>query len=573
MAEKRINSRVILKHAIEADWLKSSFVPLAGEVVIYDVDENYSYERIKLGDGVKNVNALDFVNDALKSELLEQINEVDGKVDEVSELVGDTSVAQQIEDAIGEHKHDVIYLQTEISMPSYDAWSSVVYGDRFVAVSAYSNKVAYSEDGISWKLADLPESAEWSSVTYGNGYYVAVAKNSDTYAYSSDGQTWSSASMPEEQNWVAAAYGNGVVVVIATDNACAYGQPGRRLTSSTLPAWAEWSAITFNGIRFIAVSTDNKFIALSTDGSYWETVSYYNDFIGLTSVAANSIGLCVAAGVNLSSAFQYSYDGYSWMSTNVTYGNWSSIAYGNGIFVAIENGSNRAMYSVDAVTWIDTVLPSSDDWSTIVYGNGKFIVISETRGALAYSYDGKNWSSERPVLTDKNGSDVSGQLAELFNEWTQVYDSGVTNYDINAFANINISGYKRLMVAIRCANTTSTAGGISGAIVFEDGNGKDYSFTNILPNLIRNVSEVSGGLAIFRIVDGFIICENAMRALSASNMLSDTNGLGADNLTPSGGGVVKCSNPISTMMISNATLSSDYYYGSGSRVIVWGCRV
>jgi hypothetical protein len=38
----------------------TGFIPLAGELIIYDKDENYDYERIKIGDGVRNVEELPF---------------------------------------------------------------------------------------------------------------------------------------------------------------------------------------------------------------------------------------------------------------------------------------------------------------------------------------------------------------------------------------------------------------------------------------------------------------------------------------------------------------------------------
>ena len=63
MSEKRIktiNSRIILKHAIEEDWKKSSLVPLEGEIIIYDPDENHSYIRYKRGNGSTSVNNLSF---------------------------------------------------------------------------------------------------------------------------------------------------------------------------------------------------------------------------------------------------------------------------------------------------------------------------------------------------------------------------------------------------------------------------------------------------------------------------------------------------------------------------------
>lgn len=62
MAEKNINNvRIINKHDTEANWQKATgFTPKQGELIVYDVDTNYSYERIKIGDGVQNVNDLPF---------------------------------------------------------------------------------------------------------------------------------------------------------------------------------------------------------------------------------------------------------------------------------------------------------------------------------------------------------------------------------------------------------------------------------------------------------------------------------------------------------------------------------
>ena len=73
LVETRIRSRVILKHDIEANWIKAvNFVPWKGELIIYDVEDSSSelpqgrtfrYEtvRFKFGDGVTNVNDLAFV--------------------------------------------------------------------------------------------------------------------------------------------------------------------------------------------------------------------------------------------------------------------------------------------------------------------------------------------------------------------------------------------------------------------------------------------------------------------------------------------------------------------------------
>lgn len=64
MADKNFNTRIVHKHDIEANWqLAVNFTPKQGELIVYDPDENFSYPRIKIGDGEKNVNALPFITD------------------------------------------------------------------------------------------------------------------------------------------------------------------------------------------------------------------------------------------------------------------------------------------------------------------------------------------------------------------------------------------------------------------------------------------------------------------------------------------------------------------------------
>jgi hypothetical protein len=71
---KEVNTRISQKHDIEVNWLKAkNFVPMAGELIIYDKEKNsdpipsgrgarYDYARYKIGDGVTTVNNLPFEN-------------------------------------------------------------------------------------------------------------------------------------------------------------------------------------------------------------------------------------------------------------------------------------------------------------------------------------------------------------------------------------------------------------------------------------------------------------------------------------------------------------------------------
>lgn len=70
LAEKNISARIVHKHDIEENWLKAvNFIPKQGEIIVYDVDDNYDYERIKIGDGEQNVNDLPFFGGSSDSTL------------------------------------------------------------------------------------------------------------------------------------------------------------------------------------------------------------------------------------------------------------------------------------------------------------------------------------------------------------------------------------------------------------------------------------------------------------------------------------------------------------------------
>lgn len=66
MAEKTLNARVQMKTDKEENWLKATnFIPKNGEIIIYTTDATHSYQRVKVGDGIKKVNELPFINEAI----------------------------------------------------------------------------------------------------------------------------------------------------------------------------------------------------------------------------------------------------------------------------------------------------------------------------------------------------------------------------------------------------------------------------------------------------------------------------------------------------------------------------
>src|SRR5258708_28368085 len=56
--------------------------------------------------------------------------------------------------------------------------------------------------------------------------------------------------------------------------------------------------------------------------------------------------------------------------------NWSSVTYGNGVFVAVAYNSTVAATSPDGITPADRALPRSHDWYSVTYGNGVFVWVA-----------------------------------------------------------------------------------------------------------------------------------------------------------------------------------------------------
>ena len=58
---KEIKTRIRNKHDLEVNWQKAvNFIPMAGEIIIYDQDATHAQPRIKIGDGTTNINNLLF---------------------------------------------------------------------------------------------------------------------------------------------------------------------------------------------------------------------------------------------------------------------------------------------------------------------------------------------------------------------------------------------------------------------------------------------------------------------------------------------------------------------------------
>lgn len=78
-----------------------------------------------------------------------------------------------------------------------------------------------------------------------------------------------------------------------------------------------------------------------------------------------------------------------------------SIAYGNGKFVTMGNGSTYIGVSTDGTTWSKYAVPSGMLMGYgMAFGNGKF-VCSSSKGCIFASNDGQTWTK---FTTDVDGN-------------------------------------------------------------------------------------------------------------------------------------------------------------------------
>jgi hypothetical protein len=107
-------------------------------------------------------------------------------------------------------------------------------------------------------------------------------------------------------------------------------------------------------------------------------------------------------------------DGITWTSrTSAADIGWRSVTYGNGLFVAVANSfsgsaNNQVMTSPDGITWTLRTSASSNFWNSVTYGNGLFVAVSSsgTRNRVMTSPDGITWTT-RSSAADNNWISVT----------------------------------------------------------------------------------------------------------------------------------------------------------------------
>ena len=204
-----------------------------------------------------------------------------------------------------------------------------------------------------------------------------IAVLNDAAYYSTDGFNWTAGSIPSG-NWdvVKGMHNSGTHYAVALQSGTFSNEIA--LTTDGGVNWSIVTAPTSANWQDVAMAPDGGFIAIA--GSTQTDVLVSNDY------------------------------GATWVDGTTLGGPYNSIAYGNGLFVAITNG-NAFETSPDGVTWTPASLPITADFNHITYGLDRFVAVGDE--AIVYSFNGITWY-DTECNVQKNWSKVEYNAGVYF---------------------------------------------------------------------------------------------------------------------------------------------------------------
>jgi hypothetical protein len=300
-------------------------------------------------------------------------------------------------------------LHFEEAVPTQSVIENVIHdGTHFVGVGA-AGSVLTSKDGRQWTLASTATNQHYFGVCYGGGRYIAVGNKTVGAALSTqwaisvstDLANWTHISPPGDGPTLAAvAYGNGRYVAVGS-SVILTSTDGLSWTRATAAQALQLQSVLFAQGQFIA--PDGSRIFRSLDGITWTaSVSGASD---LTSVAYGN-GVFVAAG----NGAAISTNGVNWTTATGLSGYHAlALSFGAGQFVALAS-SSMVLSSADGMSWVENFLGNQLYFpsGTLAYGNGIFVGVGTQNlsSTVLVSTDTVAWSLARAGLSRSVGTNV-----------------------------------------------------------------------------------------------------------------------------------------------------------------------
>ena len=250
-----------------------------------------------------------------------------------------------------------------------------------------SNLIIYtkkdSETTFTKNAIRLPSNIVYITTLFSDDTHFYVGGYKGQIGLSTDGVNWTWNTTINNDDFVIQ---NGMKV---NDKYVMYGNLSSIYTSDDLSTWHNFSLRKNNFIESLSniicpntifIVCDRYNIYTSKDAITWSKVysqnqSLYNIYYMNTKyIVIGQYKLLISSNTN------------SWTSISIPY-TFTSIAYGNGIYVGINN--NGIYKSYDLINWI-AIKEDNKNYKCIIYGNNKFIIGSNS--GIDISLDGITWT-------------------------------------------------------------------------------------------------------------------------------------------------------------------------------------
>jgi hypothetical protein len=303
---------------------------------------------------------------------------------------------------------DPEFSQTAVTLTTQAAnYTTLGYGDGYFLGLGTSNVLTRSADGTTWSSTTGPANATWTSISYGNGYWILTASGTATSYYSNSVTgvvgDWKTATLPSSASWTSSTFGEGVFVAIdggAASVKAAYSTTyGSTWGSANLPATATWTSVAYGEGVFVAVATSGTVAGYSTDlGATWQSASLPRSttWSSVTFGAGRFVAVSSTSGTTA-----YSLDGINWTASLYSIAA-TKVAYGQGVFLAVNSSGTTAYTSEDGIIWKQRTVTGSAH-TALVFGytnstkDGVFITAAGTATGSRISTGAR--AKGRPVIS------------------------------------------------------------------------------------------------------------------------------------------------------------------------------
>lgn len=256
------------------------------------------------------------------------------------------------------------------------------------------------------------EDNDWHALAWSQelGRAVAIARGgTNRVMWSDDGITWTSASASNNRDWRRAVWADTLrlFVAVAFDGAAA----GQVMTSPDGITWTDrtssqanaWRGLAWSrelGLLVAVAGTGTNRIMTSPDGITWtnRNAPQANTWSGV--IWSPELTLWAAVSTDGTNRVMTSPDGFAWTSRNAAAANsWSDVSWGAyaGVFVSVStDGTNRIMSSPDGITWTSRSAPAAQAWSSVTWAPEVGLFLGTHTDAVATfmtSRDGITWAS------------------------------------------------------------------------------------------------------------------------------------------------------------------------------------